>query len=67
MLVLLKDMLAGDKFSLQCSDFQVDIPLDIILSIAEEQAENKELAKKKSAFFKQKVPFYLYVTVGIIR
>ncbi|XP_048769500.2 N-lysine methyltransferase setd6-like [Ostrea edulis] len=33
----------------------VDIPLDIVLDIAEEEAENKEFARKKLAFFKQKV------------
>lgn len=33
----------------------VDIPLDLILDIAEEEAENKEFAKKKLSFFKEKV------------
>ncbi|XP_062578040.1 N-lysine methyltransferase setd6-like [Saccostrea cucullata] len=33
----------------------VDIPLDTVLDIAEEEAENKDFAKQKSTFFKQKL------------
>ncbi|XP_061189529.1 N-lysine methyltransferase setd6-like [Saccostrea echinata] len=33
----------------------VDMPLDTVLDIAEEETENKEFAKKKSSFFKQKL------------